>query len=110
MVAGGEAGNCCTGTWRTREDCRNCWKVNMVAGGQAGNGCRGTWRRDHCRNTWKVNMVAGGQAGNGYACTWKRDHCRNTLEGGRKVTRGWLYSYPYRQEVLIGQEEVSGKN
>ena len=109
-MAGGEAWNGCTGTWRW-DHCRNGWDVEMVTGGQAGNCCTGTWRtREDCRNFWKVNMVAGGQAGNGYACTWKRDHCRNTWEGGRKVTRGWLYRYPYRQEVLIGQEEVPGKN
>ena len=59
MVAGGEAGNECTGTWR-RVHCRNGWEVEMVAGGDAGNDFIGTWRRVHCRNGWQVDILPVG--------------------------------------------------
>ena len=84
----------------------------MVAGGEAGKGCTGTWGRFHCRNGWEVEMVAGGDAGNGYTVvhvpvegftavmTGRSISCQF---GGRRVARGWLYSYLDRQEVLIGQ-------
>ena len=62
MLAGGEAGNSCTGTWR-RVHCRNSWQAEMVTRGETGNSCTGTWRRVHYRNSWQVEMVTGGETG-----------------------------------------------
>ena len=88
----------------------------MVEVGEAGNDCTSTWRRFYWKE-WLGGQYVGRSGsrkwlyknlGKGLLQEWLggRDIARWVRGGGR----GWLYSYLDRQEILIGQVGVPGRN